>query len=264
MDDSGAGSLAGVQTTGGVASVAPSGPIWTAIASARKGLADISSDSTAAQVAARAETAWNLLTGFTSTITSDDAAADGTMTFTQVVAGPTTNPVPKNAAESTAGTILGVQTIAGRVTEINLTANTVTIPAHGLLTGTKFALTTDITLPTGLSATDYWAIKVDADTLKFATSLAHAVAGTAVDLTGEGSGTHTLTPTASTSNVYKLQSSNDNTNWTDVSGKTVTIATTPGTAQWDIDRPAYRYLRLLYTPSAGQVTLGTYVSQSMT
>lgn len=141
--------------------------------------------------------------------------------------------------------------------------NSATIPSHGYITGTKVAATTTGSLPTGLSATNYWIVKVDANTVQFATSLANAVAGTVVNLTGEGSGVHTLTPAAAGSNVCKLQSSNDNTNWTDVSGKTVTISTSSGTTQWDIDRPSYRYLRVLYTPSAGQISLECWINQTI-
>lgn len=149
----------------------------------------------------------------------------------------------------------------GLDSELAIVANTMTIPAHPYVTGTKVALTTAGVLPTGLSATNYWVIKVDADTIQLAADLADAVAGDEVNFTTEGSGVHTLTAATSTSNVYKLQSSNDSSNWTDVSGKTVTIATSSGTAQWDIDRPMYRYLKLLYTPSAGQVAVETIISQ---
>jgi hypothetical protein len=258
-DDSGAGSITGVQTTGGVASTAPSGALWTAVNASRKGLADISGDTTAAQVAARAETALNALTGFTAAITTDDTAADGTMTLTQTAFGPVTNPVPKNAAESAAGSIAGVQTTGGLTTEINLTANTMSIPAHGLVTGTKVAATTAITLPTGLSATNYWVIKVDADTIKLASSLANAEAGTAVDLTGEGSGQHTLTPATASTNVFKLQKSNDGTNWVDISSMTVTNATSTVSTFMEVSNPTYRYLKALYTPTAGQATVSTYI-----
>lgn len=145
--------------------------------------------------------------------------------------------------------------------DVDVDEDSATIAAHPYVTGTKVALTTDDTLPTGLSATNYYIIVVDEDTVQLASSLANAVAGTAVDITAAGTGTHTLTAATSAGNVLKLQSSNDGANWTDVSGKTVTIATTAGTAQWDIDRPAYRYLRVLYTPSAGQVALETIISQ---
>lgn len=75
-----------------------------------------------------------------------------------------------------------------------------TATAHGLEIGDgPFRLTTTGTLPAGLSlATDYWIIYVSDDTYKLATSLANAYAGTAVDITDAGTGTHTISDTAST------------------------------------------------------------------
>lgn len=72
--------------------------------------------------------------------------------------------------------------------------------AHTLKTGDgPFQLTSTTTLPAGLSlATNYWIIRLSADTFSFATSLALALAGTAVDITDTGTGTHTISDTAST------------------------------------------------------------------
>lgn len=62
-----------------------------------------------------------------------------------------------------------------------------------LLPYTRCQLTTTTTLPGGLSlATDYYIIKVTDTTIKFATSYANAVAGTAVNITDAGTGTHTI------------------------------------------------------------------------
>lgn len=50
-------------------------------------------------------------------------------------------------------------------------------------------------VPAGINLlTDYWVIKVDADNIKIATSLALALVGTEVDLTTNGTGTTTATP----------------------------------------------------------------------
>jgi hypothetical protein len=139
---------------------------------------------------------------------------------------------------------------------VGVVANTVTITGHPYVVGCKVAASTDGTLPGGLSSTNYWVIVVDADTIKLASSLAFAVAGTPVDITSAaGGGTHTLTAATSSGNVAKLQVSNDNTNWSDVSGDTVTIATSSGAALWDTGLIASRYMSVLYTPSAGQVSL---------
>lgn len=79
-------------------------------------------------------------------------------------------------------------------TDVNTTDDEITETAHGLLTGDVGQFTTTGTLPAGLSlATDYWVIKVDDDTFQVATSLANAEAGTQVDITDQGSGTHTFT-----------------------------------------------------------------------
>jgi hypothetical protein len=64
---------------------------------------------------------------------------------------------------------------------------------YNLLTGTRVRCTTTTTLPAGLSlATDYYLIRVTDLTAKLATSYANAIAGTAIDITGAGTGTHTL------------------------------------------------------------------------
>jgi hypothetical protein len=80
------------------------------------------------------------------------------------------------------------------------TTDICTATAHGLESGDgPLRLTTADTLPAGLSlATDYWVIKIDANTFKFAASRANALAGTAVDITDTGTGTHTLSDTADT------------------------------------------------------------------
>lgn len=66
--------------------------------------------------------------------------------------------------------------------------------AHGLVTGDgpiRLRTTAD-DLPAGYSInTDYWVIWVDANSFKLATSYDNAVAGTAVSITDDGSGTHT-------------------------------------------------------------------------
>jgi len=60
-------------------------------------------------------------------------------------------------------------------------------------TGTEVEFTTTDTLPAGLStSTRYYLIYQSATTFKVATSLANAIAGTAVDITDTGTGTHTV------------------------------------------------------------------------
>lgn len=72
--------------------------------------------------------------------------------------------------------------------------NTLTAAAHGLQTGDgPIQLTTTGTLPAGLALlTNYYVIKVDANDFKLALTRAGALAGTAVALSDDGTGTHTL------------------------------------------------------------------------
>lgn len=77
-------------------------------------------------------------------------------------------------------------------TDICTWSSTANIPSN-ILTGTKVRLTTTTTLPAGLSlATDYFVIVVSSSTFKLATSYANAVAGTAINITDAGTGTHTV------------------------------------------------------------------------
>jgi len=84
------------------------------------------------------------------------------------------------------------------VTSVDTTANTLTATAHGLLTGDRFRLRNvggalPAATPSLAGVTDYFALRVDADTLKVCDTNAHALAGTGiVDLTGSGSGTTTI------------------------------------------------------------------------
>jgi hypothetical protein len=145
-------------------------------------------------------------------------------------------------------------------TDVDADENTFTKASHGFVTGLKVAATTDGTLPDPLTATDYYIIKVDDDTFKVATSLALAEAGTAVNLTDVGVDNTTFTPAAAAGNVAKIQASNDGENWTDVSGDTVTIATTAGNKMYNYPNLCNRYLCVLYTPSAGQVNLAVHTN----
>lgn len=81
--------------------------------------------------------------------------------------------------------------------DVNTSTEVITVPDNDFLhTGQAVALTTSGTLPTGLSATTYYVIRVSSTTIKLATSVANANAGTAVDITAaSGGGTHTLTLT---------------------------------------------------------------------
>lgn len=135
---------------------------------------------------------------------------------------------------------------------VDVTANTITIASHGYYTGLKVAATTTGTLPGGLSATDYYVIRVDASTIKLSTSAANAIAGTEVDITSAaGGGTHTLTPAALAGASYKLQYSLDGITYID-SGVTNNVTVTASFLHEKVD-PMFNYVQLVWAMSAGQI-----------
>lgn len=92
-------------------------------------------------------------------------------------------------------TTTGNQTVTNSVTfTADNTTEVITHTGYDIPTFSRVRLTTTGTLPAGTSlATDYWTIRQSATTSKLAASLANAVAGTAVDMTTNGTGTHTVT-----------------------------------------------------------------------
>jgi hypothetical protein len=96
-------------------------------------------------------------------------------------------------AQATTNTLgYGDTFTADASTDIITMTSTANIPSN-ILVGTRVRLTTTTTLPAGLAlATDYYVIKVTDSTFKLATSYANAIAGTAINITDAGTGTHTM------------------------------------------------------------------------
>ncbi len=232
----------------------PTGAIWASIASGRKAQVDLSANLTAAGVAAAFEVAFDALASVP--FTTDDSANDGTMLFSVVIRGNTTNAVTKNANDSTSGSITVAVSVAGVAPEDDIAAETFSIPSHNLPLGLKGQLTTTGTLPAGLSlGVDYFIIPVDANTVKFASSLANALLGTPVDITNQGASgsVNTFTPVAIAGGSYKIQVSlngYDNT-WVDLASA-VNI-TADATALVEKLDPMYDYIRVVYTLTAGSM-----------
>ncbi len=83
----------------------------------------------------------------------------------------------------------------------------ITKTAHGLLTGDGPIRVANAGggLPGALvAATDYWVIRNNANTFKLATSLNNALAGVAINISSDGTGTQTLSDTASTKRVQTI------------------------------------------------------------
>lgn len=101
--------------------------------------------------------------------------------------------VTTTSAEATTNTLGQSDTFsADAATDVCTYTSTASIPSN-ILTGTRVRLTTTTTLPAGLAlATDYYVIKVTDSTFELATSYANAVAGTQINITNAGTGTHTI------------------------------------------------------------------------
>lgn len=256
-DATGAGWAIYADPTG--STVAPAGAIYTAVASAKKNKANISSDTTAAQVAARFVAAFNALTGFTSVVTLTDNS-DGTVTYALATRGIATDAVSKTGTDSGAGSMTVGSITQGVNSAVNTTADSITKTTHGLVTGLKVAATSTGTLPAGLSVTNYWVIKIDANTFQLASSLANALLSTQVDITGQGTSgaTHSFTPAALAGCTVVLQKSNDyNVNaatgtWDSI-GSPTSIAASGDTWLTATD-PEYAYVRVQYAITAGILT----------
>lgn len=149
---------------------------------------------------------------------------------------------------------------------------------HGLAFGTKIQLTISGggALPTGLAlATDYFVILLSSNTLKLASSLANALAGTPVNITAAGTGTATITPVALAGGNFKLQGSNVDSdiaskgnlagldaaagNWIDLPSQGGNVTTDTNVHyEATVVTQNFKYIRALMTLTAGQVLVSLY------
>ena len=98
------------------------------------------------------------------------------------------------------------QTFVGGVAAITTATNSIIITGHPFETGQQISLDTTTldpaaVAPTGLAAGTYYAIRVDADTFKVASSATNANNGTEVPITGVGSGNMFFQGVTATGNV---------------------------------------------------------------
>jgi hypothetical protein len=102
--------------------------------------------------------------------------------------------VTTTTAQATTNTLGQSDTFtADAGTDVCTYTSTANSPSN-ILTGTRVRLTTTTTLPSGLATgTDYYVIVVSTGTFQLATSYANAIAGTAINITDAGTGTHTIT-----------------------------------------------------------------------
>jgi hypothetical protein len=92
---------------------------------------------------------------------------------------------PSSGLSTKIGNIFDVNT-----TDVSAASDSLTISSHGLATGDRLRIEVPSTAPGGLAeAVDYYAIIVDSNTIKLATSSMNASAGTAINITSSGTGT---------------------------------------------------------------------------
>lgn len=140
-------------------------------------------------------------------------------------------------------------------------SDVLTTAANDYATGMKFTITTTGTEPAGLAVlTDYYWIRVSSTTGKAAASQADALAGTAVDVTDAGTGTHTIVPTATIAGSIKLQKCNDpesvpeaDRTWFDITSSSQNFTATSNLNWTGVD-VGYRLLRAVATVTSGTVT----------
>lgn len=94
--------------------------------------------------------------------------------------------------------------------DVTVGTDSISSTAHGLETGDIVQVSSDDTLPTGLSAaTDYFVIRVDADTIQLAASLEDAEAGSPVTITAAGAGNHSAVEQERERNAMDVNVVND-------------------------------------------------------
>lgn len=117
-----------------------------------------------------------------------------TVTLVDVVGFYRLTSVTTTSAQATTNTLGQSDTFSADAgTDTCTYTSTANYPSN-ILTGTRVRLTTTTTLPAPLAtATDYYVIRASDTTFKLGTTYANAVAGTQINITDAGTGTHTIT-----------------------------------------------------------------------
>ena len=131
------------------------------------------------------------------TVIATDAASLAGQTFTFSAGAP--------ATENDVNVTVGSAKAFASATDISILTGAITETTHGYLTGDVVQMSTSDTLPTGFAAsTDYWVIKVDADSYKLASTYANALASAPIVPSAVGVGNQTVTPNDDKSLAVRL------------------------------------------------------------
>lgn len=143
---------------------------------------------------------WYLAQGALVSRTTDAALFAVYGTTFGVGDGSTTFALPDLRGRAIIGAGNGTYSASFAPGDVNTGTDEITVPANmSLYTGDAVLFTTSSSAPTGLvTNTTYYVIRVSSTVIKLASSVANAMAGTAINLTTQGSGTHTVTVNLST------------------------------------------------------------------
>lgn len=137
--------------------------------------------------------------------------------------------VPDGRGSSVRGAI-SISDIQFSPSDTNVASDSIYIPNHPYRTGMKVEFSSSGTLPTGLSSRSltksnientynrYFVIVLDENNIKIATTFALAHTGTAINLTGQGTGVHTMYQRQDPGDRYKQEDgtvSNEVGTWQD-------------------------------------------------
>lgn len=136
---------------------------------------------------------------------------------------------------------------------VNATASTIAITAHGYQTGYEVELSAAGALPDPLMAsTSYYVIRVNANTIQLALTVGDALAGTFIDLTNTGANQTTTVTPATPSVSVQLKHSPDSTNFYPL-GSPVVPTQSANYFLGNVD-PVGKFLRVDYTLLNATVT----------
>jgi hypothetical protein len=126
-------------------------------------------------------------------VTAAATVAPCTLALIDVIGFYRVTSVTTATAQATTNTLGQSDTFTADDTTDICTYSSVVNHPENIMVGTRVRLTTTTTLPAPLAtATDYYVIKITDTTFKLATSYANAIAGTSINITTTGTGTHTL------------------------------------------------------------------------
>ena len=241
--------ISGALFTGGrdFGTVTVNGQVLTAVAAgagANQFVAETSNDATATNL----EVAVEAVTGVHATV------AGAIVTVVADLVGTAGNSIALVVSASNSAVTRSAATLTGGIANaIDATEFTITLPAHGLSTAVKvnYDVSAGTTVDNLVNNTDYWVIRVDADTIQLAASESDAEAGTEIEIAAAddaiGGGTFTLTPTALDVDTT-ISGSNDGVNWVTLPSSTDT-STSSETLLFEYPTPTYAYLKVLVEPN---------------